>query len=55
MSDMYGTKMITHRWCLYCGTYQTPRAVLGANDLRTKQESPDFPFEAIFFIHNFDA
>jgi len=34
MSDIYGTKMITHRWCLYCGAYQNPRAQLGANDLR---------------------
>ena len=35
MSDIFGIKMITHRWCLYCGTYQNPRAALEANDLRT--------------------
>ena len=35
MSDMYGTNMITHLWCLYCGTHKIPRAVLGAVDLRT--------------------
>jgi len=27
--------MITHLWCLYCGTYQNPRAALGATDSRT--------------------
>ena len=35
MSDMYGTKMITHPWCLYNEAYHPPRAALGANDLRT--------------------